>query len=233
MKFKYDFANLESGRSTFSGSLHWCLLLLTFALCTHSGQGLAGIHTCKEPTGELIFQDRPCPENPQRSSEIKKTRYLPLGIHESWFAIPDQAADRAFCDSKGCECGDIVQRYAGSLERAVADSMYLDGAWHRYEESYNRWLDASGDATEISISQQQMMDASCHVMMAQELLRKHGEAIATSLKSAKRFAEERGFDVDAPCKEGIPDACLYLDRLNLYKRLIKDAKALKNPRGLE
>ncbi|NND92581.1 MAG: hypothetical protein HKN42_17140, partial [Granulosicoccus sp.] len=151
---------------------------------------------------------------------------LPFGIHASWFEVPGQAEGRAFCDRRGCECGAVERRHEGSLSRAVADALYMDGGWHRYEMSYQMWLRTPTSSGENHERRTEMIEAACNVMMSQQLLREYAEEVASRLRQQMLAAEERGYDEPEPCEMGIQGACKYFDAVLLYRRLLADSRAL-------
>ena len=203
-----------------------CILLVV----AYSGTSLATIFAC--PSGDtVIFQDRPCPMEKQAKIDTQQASQYPLSIHESWFERPEQAVERAFCDRRGCECGQFERKHQGDLATAVADALYLDGSWHRYESSHQAWLNSPAGSAQGFDARDRMLEASCQIMMSQTLLRKHASDVVKVLAKQARTAEERGFDVEQPCLEGIEDACELFDAVHLYKQLQKDASALRMERG--
>lgn len=205
-----------------------CILLVM----GYPGTSPGAIFAC--PSGDTtIFQDRPCPIEKQAETVTRQTHRYPLSIDESWFDLPEKANERAFCDRKGCECGRLERKHQNSLAQAVADALYLDGSWHRYESSYNAWLDSPTGSAQAFEARNQMLEASCEIMMSQTLLRKFGDDVMKSLAKRVRTAEERGFDVEQPCLDGVADACAFFDSVQLRGRLQKDAAALRTARGAE
>ncbi len=208
-------------------------MLLARALCillvmAYPNTVLPAIFAC--PSGDIVvFQDRPCPIIEKKKTVSREAPVFPLSIHESWFDLPAQAVERAFCDRRSCECGRVVKRHQGSLAQAVADSLYMDGSWHRYESSLAAWLEASSSTQSYDL-REQMLEATCNIMMAQVLLRNYADDVVSILKKRVRTAEERGFDIDTPCLQGIPDACAYLESVELFARLKTDAVALQRER---
>jgi len=75
-----------------------------------------------------------------------------------------------------------------------------------------------------------MLDASCDVLMSQSLLRSFGDSVMKTLAKRARDAEEKGFDIEQPCLEGVAEACEYFDDVLLYSRLKQDAYALRQAR---
>ena len=67
-------------------------------------------------------------------------------------------------------------------------------------------------------------------MISQLLLRKYADEVRARLRQKVLVAEERGFDQPEPCQFGINEACSYLDAVQLYRRLLDDARALRTSR---
>lgn len=204
------------------------LLIVTSLLMP--GTAAAAIHACPDESGSVVYQDRPCAVKKSVVKAAEPVRRYPFNMHQSWFKIPDQAIERAYCDKRGCECGTLEQPHNGSLAQAVADSLYIDGRWHRYETSYLEWFESASDSAESHSSREAMLEASCEVMISQVLIRDYAKDVVATVKKHKNKAEERGFDIDEPCLQGIPSACRYLEYVKLYNRLILDATALKQAR---
>lgn len=78
----------------------------------------------------------------------------------------------------------------------------------------------------------EMMEAACEVMISQQILLKFADGVLLKLKQSTRQAEERGFDIAAPCDAGNEQACNYYDAVLLYQRVLADARALQLPRIL-
>ncbi|MFK8083094.1 MAG: hypothetical protein AB8B97_22665 [Granulosicoccus sp.] len=190
----------------------------------------AAIFSCQ--SGDTtIFQDRPCPQkDPIKTTKAPEQKF-PLSIHESWFDIPERAEERAFCDRRGCECGRLEKIHQGSLAQSVADALYLDGSWHRYETSYQAWVEAPSSSSTSVALHQQMLEASCEIMMSQTLLHTYAATVMRVLQKRTRIAEERGFDIKQPCLEEVAEACAYYDSVQLLSRLRSDAFSLRRVRG--
>ena len=190
----------------------------------------SAIYACVTAEETTVFQDRSCPQKKPASQIAKAPTRLPFGIHESWFELPGYAEGRPFCDRRGCECGSIEQKHDAGLLQAVADALYIDAGWHRYETSYAAWFNTPSGSAKAYNRQQEMIEASCSVMISQQLLRDFAEVVAVQLKARILEAEERGFDIAGPCDQGVELACEYYQYVEQYKRLIADAEALKIPR---
>lgn len=194
-------------------------------LCLNS-QVSAAIHACTTADGTTVFQDRPCARTvPVESKKMVATR-SPLGIHESWFIKPAQNPNRPFCDNRGCECGKFQKSHNGSLALAVADALYIDASWHHYDLTEEAWLDTPVKSSQRYDRHSEMVEASCMVLMSQQILKQFAEDTAAKLRLQARHAEERGYDIPDVCDSGDMVACEYYDALMLYQRMSKDAKAL-------
>lgn len=178
----------------------------------------------------MVYQDSPCPFKKSLKPTSKASNGYPLAIHESWFEIPEQAQERAFCDRRGCECDHQVKKHQNSLIKAIADALYIDGSWHRYEASYQVWLQTPTSSPESFEAHDLMQEASCDVMMSQTLLRKFANDAMVILRKHMRTAEERGYDVEQPCLDGIPEACELFDFVQYYKQIQIDSASLRRSR---
>ncbi len=190
----------------------------------------ATIYSCSTGNGGIVFQDLPCPMKSGPKKPVPKKQKLPFAIHESWFDLPGQAEGRAYCDRRRCECGDMQRTLDGSLDQAVADALYMDGGWHRYETSYQLWIDEPAGSASTYDLREQMIEDACNVMISQQLLRKYADEVRTRLRRKVLVAEERGFDQPEPCQANIEEACRYLGAVELYRRILADAHALRTPR---
>lgn len=210
------------------GILLWAISLV---LLYPVDEAYAAIYACVSD-GATQFQDRPCPEKKMVKKVKKRVSGLPLGIHSSWFDTPKGAKERAFCDKQGCECGGQVRPYVGSIPQAVADSLFLDGSWHHYEQAFQVWLNTNSKTPEFRHHHQQMLAASCEVMMSQKTLRVFADEVIVSLRKKTLDAENRGFDISGPCDKGNRAACELYDAVKLIRQLKADARALRAPRKI-
>lgn len=207
----------------------WLLVVSLLLLCRPDVVE-AAIYACRSADGSTIFQDRPCLDRQSGSSPSRSVRKLPLDIHASWFELPAQAEERAFCDRRRCECGNQIRKHGGSLAQAVADALYLDGGWHRYDTNFQLWRDEPAGSDSNPQLRDRMHEAACSVMMSQQLLRDFAEDVTEKLRREALLAEERGFDIPGPCEAGVAQACDLLDSMQLYERLLSDAQVLRLPR---
>jgi len=206
----------------------WALSLL---LLSPVGDVSAAIHACTTADGSTIFQDRPCPRRVPVESNAMVSARAPLGIHDSWFVKPEQSQGRAFCDKRGCECEKHERSHNGSLTRAVADALYMDASWHRYEVSEALWQETPVNSSRRYDRRADLIEASCSVMMSQQLLKQFADPTLTELRNKAQEAEERGYDIPDVCDSGDMTACDYYDAAELFKRLSRDAHALQRSRS--
>ncbi|MBX2884405.1 MAG: hypothetical protein KTR32_30915 [Granulosicoccus sp.] len=191
----------------------------------------AAIFACEARDGSVVYQDRVCPSSPSPVETKRKTEH-PLGIHESWLELPDNISDRASCDKYGCQCGQINRHHQDSLASAVADALYIDGSWQRYEWARKQWEELPLNSRQLSTKRETLRDAACEVMIAQQLLYRFSKQVLNTLRKQVRMAENRGFDTTDACLQGKPQACELYDAVQLYSRLVKDSAALHNAREL-
>lgn len=205
----------------------------------------AAINACRSDDGTTIYQDRPCPirlasPSPSRS---RHTMRAPAGIHSTWFERPTLTDVRASCNGVGCECGSVTRTYENGLPQAVADALYLDGAWHRLETERSaarandgaRATQAGTQAgtrvgTHTTRGSETLQEAVCDVLMSQRTLRQHAEPVLAALRKKSRAAEANGFDQPEHCDSGNALACEYLDAVALYRRVLLDLQTLRSPR---
>ena len=204
-------------------------LLLILLVSGYAGYGNSAIFACQSGNS-TVYQDAPCQIRQAADATVKNAPEYPLGMHASWFELPEQANERAFCDSRGCECGLIERRHQSTIALTVADALYIDGSWHRYQSSYDKWLAAPASSAESYVHREEMLDASCHIMMSQLILKKYADDVMDRLEERVKTAEEHGFDSELPCEQDIAEACDYFKSTQLYARLQKDAAALRVPR---
>lgn len=201
----------------------------------------AGIHTCPTASGGTQFQDRPCDRLPDTAQTDRSalrqaddaaarwSRPAPAGIDESWFERPSEIPYEALCDSKGCECGAMRLVFKAGLPIAIADALYLDGAWYRYEASVQAWRDAS-TSTESFAARTEVEDSACDVLMAQRTLMLFADSTIASLARRARDAEDLGRDTVESCDGFSENACQDFESYMLFQRLTIDLEALSDPR---
>jgi len=206
----------------------WAYSLL---LLSPVGDVSAAIHACTTADGSTIFQDQPCPRQVPVESKAMVAARAPLGIHDSWFVKPAQSQGRAFCDKRGCECARHERSHDGSLARAIADALYMDASWHRYEVSEALWQETPVDSSQRFARRADLIEASCSVMMSQQILKQFADPALAELRRKAQEAEERGYDIPDVCDSGDMIACDYYDAIELFKRLSRDSRALHRARN--
>ena len=205
----------------------WLTLILLAS--GYPGSGHSAIFACTSGNS-TVYQDVPCQIRQAPDTTVQSKPEYPLGMDASWFELPGQATERAFCDRRGCECGLIERKHQSSIALTIADAFYIDGSWHRYQSSYDKWLASPASSTESYEYREEMLNASCHIMMSQVLLKKYADDVMSKLKEQVKIARQRGFDSKQPCEQSIADACDYFKSTQLYARLQSDAAALRMPR---
>lgn len=205
---------------------------LAWLLCAATpSPARAAIHACPMPDGTVQFQDRPCERTapPERDTGARAAnlahRAPPLGIDPSWFAVPSGTAHAALCDDRGCRCGPARRVFGAGLAVAVADALWLDGAWHRHARL------AEVAEREGSPSARAALDAAaCDVLMSQDTLLRHGERALARLSRRAANAVDLGRDTEAACDGFSAGACRDYEALLLHRRARADARALAAPR---
>ena len=181
----------------------------------------------------MQFQDRPCADvpsaSPARSEALGPSRRAPpLGIDPSWFERPAGSARAVLCDERGCECGPFERPFEAGIETAVAEALYLDGSWHRYEASAAAL--AAADAADAALARDELDAAACDVLMSQQTLRRYAERAARDLRRRAADAVDLGRDTPAACDGFSDTACAHYEALQLHRRVDADARALGAPR---
>ena len=206
------------------------MILVLLTLTVWLTPAHASIHACPMPSGGTVYQDRPCSEETksQRTNLPESRSELPMfGLHDSWFERPMHASDRAFCDKRGCECGQLEDRFEAGLAQAVADALYIDGNWHRYETGVDAWMNSDSSAAEAYLMQLEVQDAACEVMMAQEAIRMFANGVLRVLQKRADEAIALGHDDPSACNGDSEKACSLHTKLELYRRMLLDLQALE------
>ena len=210
--------------------INWPISLMLLALIMWVLPAHAGIHACPTPGGGTVFQDRPCSDDtkPLTINEPETRSELPLfGLHDSWFERPIHASDRAFCDKRGCECGQLEDKFESGLAQAVADALYIDGNWHRYETGVDSWLNSKTTAAETYVLQLEVQDAACEIMMAQETIRMFANDVLRVLQRRADQAMASGNDKPSACNGYSEKACASYANFELFRRMVIDLQALE------
>ncbi len=167
---------------------------------------------------------------PPKSAKKRQINKTPSGIDKSWLEKPVEATYSAWCDRRGCECGPYTRVFDAGMVLAVADALYLDGSWHRYEGYALDLAKEQHNASKKISIRASLDEAACNIRMSQTILRKYTTAALKELRVSKRYAEDRGYDTPAACDLGEVEPCEIFSMYELYKRMMQDLKALKQPR---
>lgn len=201
-------------------------------LLAASCSAVAGVYSCKTASG-VVFQDSPCAlaKAPENKPKVKNSRNRqPAGIHKSWLEKPEGSRYSAWCDINGCECGPYDKAFDAGSQLAVADALYLDGSWHRFDNLKLQLLSEAHDASKKFQISTDLEETSCEILMSQKVIKKFIRSTLKELKSIKVEAEARGYDTPDACDGSDSVACDYYSKMELYQRMLLDIKALKAPR---
>jgi len=193
-----------------------CAVGLSLLACS-PGIVRAGIHVCPVAGGADQYQDRPCEapappgtDTPEPAAPDTADRLVraPAGIAPGWLARPERARYQAFCDRRGCECGSLERFFHDDLSIAVADALYIDGAWLRYESRVAA-MDAATSSMARFAAHAELDDAACDLLMSQRTLHLFVEP------TLERLRHEASDDSD---------------KASLYRRMRLDLEMLREPR---
>lgn len=118
------------------------------------------------------------------------------------------------------------RKFKGGLPQAIADALYLDGSWHRFESTMMQLEQAELTAFARADLRKERDEAACNVLISQKILRLFGAQVLRELRAKKRYAEERGLDDPAACDSGDDLACTYTDLIAVYERIQADIKSM-------
>ena len=210
--------------------LFGCIIL--YCLLAVVNPATAAIYACASPSG-TTFQDNPCTAKVNVAPKTEKKTQLqkmPSDIDNSWLEKPPEAVYSAWCDRRGCECGPYNRVFDAGMVLAVADALYLDGSWHRYESYALELAQEQHDASKKIAIKFNLDEAACNIRISQTILRKFTSAALKELRVSKRYAEDRGYDTPEACDLEETEPCEIYSKYELYKRMMQDIKALKQPR---
>ncbi len=199
-----------------------CSLCLFLAHHAH-----AGIKTCTLADGSVVFQDTACtvvPKTEKKSAPIANV--IPLGIDQSWFDKPSVSPHQVECTKSGCDCGKYYREFKNGLALAIADALYLDGSWHRFEAKMSQMEIHTPGSVEYNDLRLERNEAACNILMSQKTLRLFGESVLKKLRTQKRHAENIGWDNPADCEAGDLKICEHTDNIDLYHRIVSDLQTL-------
>ncbi len=200
------------------------LLALLYPQALH-----AGINACKLADGSTVFQDSPCQIVPKATTtnKARQSRKIPFGIHASWFEKPSHAPDRAFCNPRGCDCGEFKRQFKYGLAQAVADAMYMDGNWHRHHSVDERLSNIGSNSSKRYDLQKEAEEAACDILMSQNVLKQYAPDVLADLRKQKRSAEDLGLDNPDDCDGSDSPVCDAINAIMLYERLQIDLRVLR------
>lgn len=215
--------------TTTKAVLRNCATIAAFcSLCLFSAHFVhAGIKTCTQADGSVVFQDTACtvvPKTKKKSAPIGNE--IPLGIHQSWFDKPGIVPNQVQCSKSGCDCGKYYREFKNGLAYAIADALYLDGSWHRFEATMSQMQLYTQDSIEYHDLRLEVNEAACNILMSQKTLRLFGESAVKTLRNQKRYAENMGWDNPADCDAGDLRICEHTDNIDLYHRIVSDVRTL-------
>ncbi|MEE9335879.1 MAG: DUF4124 domain-containing protein [Granulosicoccaceae bacterium] len=221
----------HNSSSTMPASLNLACMIL-YCLLAASNPASAAIYACKTPNG-TTFQDNPCKlVTASANGTVKKKLFIksPVDIEKSWLEKPPGASYTAWCDRNGCECGPYDRVFDAGMVLAVADALYLDGSWHRFENYALQLAQEQHNGSKKIEIEAALTEAACNIRMSQTIIRKFTGRALKKLRTSKREAEDRGYDTPEACALEDMDACEIYSKFELYQRMMQDIKALKLPR---
>lgn len=187
----------------------------------------SAIHSCQLADGTVTFQDTACPIIPvAKAKAAPKKKSIPFGIEKTWFDAPSHVPDRASCTKTECHCGMFTRKFENGLPFAIADALYLDGSWHRFDSTLLSLEELNLNATKRRELRLERDEAACNILMSQKTLQLFGADVLRELRNKKRYAEDRGLDDPADCDAGDMLVCTHTDLIDVYQRIRSDIKAL-------
>jgi len=155
----------------------------------------AGITTCTLDDGSVVFQDTACAAIPEPITKTTPVaNIVPLGIDKSWFDTPGDIPYRADCTRAGCDCGEYYREFKYGLAQAIADGLYLDGSWLRFDATVNQLELTTHDHSSIEYHDllKERNEAACNILMSQKTLQLYGKHALKQLQTQKRKAIDMG-----------------------------------------
>ena len=207
-----------------------CMIL--YCLLAVVNPATAAIYACSSASG-TTFQDNPCSVNVSAAPQTAKKKQIskmPADINKSWLEKPTEATYTPWCDRRGCECGPYTRVFDSGMVLAVADALYIDGSWHRYDGYALELAKEQHNASKKIAIKATLDEAACNIRMSQTILRKFTSAALKELLVAKRYAEDRGYDTPEACDLEEVGPCEIYSKYELYKRMMQDIRSLKQPR---
>jgi len=187
----------------------------------------AGIKTCTLDDGSVVFQDTPCPVIPTEPTEQKtNVSKAPLGLDTTWFETPAYVPARAVCTASGCRCDSYTEKFDDGVAWAVADALYLDGAWERLNSALAKMEQPNTSSDEYASLTLERDEAACQILMSQTTLQKYGQKVFDDLKAKSNLAKQSGMTNPDECAAGDITVCKNIDTIALYDRIVFDINAL-------
>ena len=188
----------------------------------------AGIKACTLADGSIVYQDTACIVTPKaNTTSAPLTKAVPLGIDKTWFDKPTIAPNQAECTQTGCDCGEYYREFKNGLAMAVADALYIDGSWHRFDAKMSQMKLTNKNTAKYDDLRTERNEAACNILMSQKTLRMFSKLVLAQLRTQKRFAEDMGWDDPADCENGDLGVCEHTDNIALYNRILSDVVALR------
>lgn len=198
-----------------------CLCSLAVQL-TH-----AGITKCTLADGSIVFQDTVCTVIPKPEVKTEPPiKTIPFKMDKTWFDAPSVVPHQVVCTKSGCECGAYYREFDSGLATAIADALYLDGSWHRLEQTLSEIKLSELRSPRYFELARERDEAACNILMSQKTLRMFGERALAELRTKKQHAETNGLDKPDECDAGNLDICEHTNDIALYNRILADIQAL-------
>jgi len=124
-------------------------------------------------------------------------------------------------------CDLYSRKFENGLPLAIADALYLDGSWHRFEMKQTQLEQAAGDPPKLVTIQKEINEAACNILMSQKILRAYGQDTIVELRKKKRRGEDLGLDDPDECDAGDEEVCEYVEAISIYQRMQSDIRALR------
>jgi len=122
----------------------------------------------------------------------------------------------------------FTRKFENGLPFAIADALYLDGSWHRFDNTLIALEALDLNATKRRSLRLERDEAACNILMSQKTLQLFGADVLRELRNKKRYAEDRGLDDPMDCDAGDALVCSHTDLIDVYERIRSDIKALSN-----
>jgi len=177
----------------------------------------AGITKCTLADGSIVFQDTVCTVIPKPEVKTEPPiKTIPFKMDKTWFDAPSVVPHQVVCTKSGCECGAYYREFDSGLATAIADALYLDGSWHRLEQTLSEIKLSELRSPRYFELARERDEAACNILMSQKTLRMFGERALAELRTKKQHAETNGLDKPDECDAGNLDICEHTNDIALY-----------------